>query len=119
MIKSRLQVRRNTLSVTVKEKTLTSGQYVESTVTGLADLEPTYEQRNATEENNADSGGMVNVLDVFWFEPLRTTCELPAIQEDHVLVDSDSVRYEVIEVSNEGGGGNRLKVSCRRLRGDT
>jgi hypothetical protein len=104
--------------VDVKVKTLTSGQFTEANITGLTSLTPTYEQRNAIEEAT-DAGGLVNILDIFFFERLVTTNLLPAIREQHILVDSSSVRYEVIEVSDEGGQGNRLKVSCRRLRGDT
>lgn len=115
---SRLQVRRTQKTVSVKEKTLTSGKYVESNVSGLTGLTPTYEQRNAVEEG-IDAGGTVNVLDVFFFERLVATNVLPAVREQHVLVDGDSVRYEVIEISDEGGQGNRLKVTTRRLRNDT
>lgn len=115
---SRLQVRRVQKTIDVKVKTLASGKYTEANVMGLTSLTPTFEQRNAMEENT-DAGGLVNILDVFFFERLVTTNILPAIREQHILVDSDSVRYEVIEVSNEGGQGNRLKVSCRRIRKDT
>jgi hypothetical protein len=115
---SRLQVRRPQKTVNVKVKTLASGKYTEANVTGLTSLTPTYEQRNAIEENT-DAGGLVNILDVFFFERLTTTNILPAIREQHILVDGDSVRYEVVEVSDEGGQGNRLKVSTRRLRKDT
>lgn len=114
---SRLQIRRPQKTVDVKIKALASGQFTEANVSGLTSLTPTFEQRNALEEAT-DAGGLVNVLDIFWFERLLTTNILPAIREQHILVDSDSIRYEVIEVSNEGGGGNKLKVSCRRLRGD-
>lgn len=115
---SRLQARRVQKTVSVKGKTLTSGQFTEGNVTGLTNLTPTYEQRSAFEEN-IDAGGTVNILDVFFFERLESTGALPAIREKHVLIDSDSVRYEVLEVSDEGGQGNRLKVSTRRLRKDT
>lgn len=115
---SRLQIRRVKKTVDIKEKTLTSGKYVESNVSGLTSLTPTYEQRNANEEQ-IDAGGTVNVLDVFFFERLTTTNVLPAIREQHVIIDSDSVRYEVIEISDEGGQGNRLKVTTRRLRGSS
>jgi hypothetical protein len=59
---------------------------------------------------------MVPVLDVFWFERVVSTGLLPAIEEKNVLKDSGNVRYEAIEVSDEGGQGNRLKVITRRLR---
>ena len=116
---SRLQIRRPQKTVGVKAKTLGGGgQYTEANVGGLTNLTPTWEQRNAMEEHT-DAGGLTNVVDVFWFERLLTTNILPAIREQHVIVDSDDVRYEVFEVSDEGGGGNRLKVTCRRLRNDT
>jgi hypothetical protein len=115
---SRLQVRRVQKTVDVKEKTRSGGQYAETNVAGLTNLTPTYEQRNAQEEHT-DAGGMTNVVDVFFFERLTTTGILPAIREQHVMVDSDDVRFEVFEASDEGGQGNRLKVTCRRLRNDT
>lgn len=115
---SRLQVRRVQKTVDVILKTLSGRQYTEATVSGLTSLTPTFEQRNAVEENT-DAGGLVNILDVFFFERLIATNVLPSIREQHILLDSNSVRYEVVEVSDEGGQGNRLKVSCRRLRSDT
>lgn len=116
---SRLQIRRPQKTVNVKVKTLGGGgKYTEANVAGLTNLTATFEQRNAMEEHT-DAGGTVNIVDVFFFERLTTTGILPAIREQHVIVDSDSVRYEVFEVSDEGGGGDRLKVSCRRLRNDT
>lgn len=115
---SRLQVRRPQKTVNVKVKSPSGGKFTEANVTGLTDLTPTYEQRNAMEEHT-DGGGLTNVVDVFWFERLITTNVLPAIREQHVIVDGDDVRYEVMEISNEGGGGDRLKVACRRLRNDT
>lgn len=118
MIGSRLQIRRPQKTVDVKAKSPSGGQYTEANVIGLTGLTPTYEQRNAQEEHT-DAGGLTNVVDVFWFERLLTTNVLPTIREQHVIVDSDDVRYEVFEVSDEGGGGNRLKVTCRRLRNDT
>ncbi len=118
MIGSRLQIRRPQKTVNVKIKSRSGGKYTEANVIGLTNLTPTYEQRNAIEEHT-DAGGLVPVVDVFWFERLLTTNVLPAIREQHVIVDSDDVRYEVFEVSNEGGGGNRLKATCRRLRNDT
>jgi len=118
MIGSRLQIRRPQKTVNIKVKSRSGGQYTEANVSGLTGLTPTYEQRNAIEEHT-DAGGLVNVVDVFFFERLTTTNILPAIREKHVIIDSDNVRYEVVEVSDEGGGGNRLKVNCRRLRQDT
>ncbi len=115
---SRLQIRRPQKTVDVKIKSKSGGQFTEANVSGLTNLTPTYEQRNAQEEHT-DVGGLTNVVDVFFFERLLATDILPAIREQHVIVDSDDVRYEVFEVSDEGGGGNRLKVTCRRLRQDT
>jgi hypothetical protein len=116
---SRLHVRRVQKTVDVKVKTRQgNGQYTEANVAGLTNLTPTYEQRNAMEEHT-DSGGLTNIVDVFFFERLLTTGILPAIREQHVIVDDDDVRYEVFEVSNEGGQGGRLMVKSRRLRNDT
>ena len=117
---SRLQIRRVQKTVDIKVKTRTSGsaQFTEANVSGLTSLTPTFEQRTATEEQ-VDAGALVNIVDVFFFEKLTATDVLPAIREKHVIVDGSSVRYEVIEVSDEGGQGNRLKVTSRRLRQGT
>ena len=115
---SRLQIRRVQKTIDVKIKTLSSGQFTEANVSGLTSLTPTYEQRSAVVEG-VDAGALVNIVDLFFFERLTTTNILPAIREKHVLVDGGSVRYEVIEISDEGGQGNRLKVTCRRARQST
>lgn len=116
---SRLHVRRPKKTVSVKVKSRASGKFTEANVTGLTGLAATFEQRNALEEHT-DAGGTVNILDVLFFERLLATNILPAIREQHVIVDDDdSTRYEVLEISDEGGAGNLLKVTTRRLRQDT
>jgi hypothetical protein len=116
---SRLHVRRPKKTVDVLVKTRVNDQHTEAIVPGLGGLTPTYEQRNAIEEHT-DAGGLVNIVIVFFFERLIATGILPAIREEHVISDSDSNRYEIFEVSDEGGGGNRLKVTCRQpTRNDT
>lgn len=114
MIASRLRQRRQTLTITVKVKALpASGQHSESNA--LTGLTATREQIGA-EEVATVGGAIVPVTDVFWFEKSKSSDSLPAIEEEHVLVDSDSVRYEVIQVADQGGEGNRLKVMTKRLR---
>ncbi len=116
---SRLYVRRPKKTVSVKVKTRVSGKYTEANVAGLTSLQAPFEQRNAIEEHT-DAGGTVNVVDVGLFRPLTTTGILPAIREQHVIVDDDDgTRYEVLSVSDEAGAGNLLMVTCRRLRNDT
>lgn len=111
MIGSRLRERRLQLTVSVKLKTLTSGQMVESSAfTGLI---ATHEQPDAN-EFVTDAGAVVVVTDVFWFEPVAGV--LPAITEKHVIVDASSNRYEVVMVQNQAGEGNRIKVMTRALR---
>jgi len=111
MIASRLRERRVQLGVSVKLKTLTAGQHVESNLaTGLI---ATHEQPDAS-EMFTDAGALVIVTDVFWLERVNGT--LPAITEKHVIVDASSNRYEVVMVQNQGGEGNRLKVMTRALR---
>ena len=112
--KSRLRERRVTLTIDVKVKTLSAGQNTEATVSGLGALTATREQRDAFEITN-DTGAIVIVSDVFWFEQLSDGT-LPAIEEKHVLIDGSSIRYEVLNVANQGGEGNRLRVMTRRLR---
>ena len=119
---SKLQVRRiqKTVDVLVKTKTPSQAIFTEAAVAGLTSLTPTFEQRTATEEQ-VDAGALVNIVDVFFFERLVSTGILPAIREKHVIVDSAdaTIRYEVLEISDEGGQGNRLKVTTRRLRLNT
>ena len=112
MIKSRLRVRRVTKTITVKQKAFASGQHSESNLeTGLT---ATYEPV-ASFEIVGDGGAVIVVTDVFWFEQ-KSDGTLPAIEEQHVLVDASSNRYEVVAVTNQAGGGNRLKVMTRSLR---
>lgn len=110
---SRLHIRRPKKTVDVLAKTRVGDQHTEAIVTGLGGLTPTFEQRNAIEEHT-DAGGLVNIVIVFFFERLITTSILPAIREEHVISDSDSNRYEIFEVSDEGGAGDILKVTCRQ-----
>ncbi len=112
--KSRIRERRQTLTIDVKVKTLSSGQNTEATVSGLGSLTATREQRDAF-ELTTDAGATVIISDVFWFEQLSNGT-LPAIEEKHVLVDGSSVRYEVLNGADMGGEGNRLRVMTRRLR---
>ena len=115
MIKSRLQIRRNKKTVSVLDRTLSSGKYVESIVGALSNLEATYEQQDAFEVAT-DGGAVVTVTDVFWFEA-KAGEDLPAIEEKHVIREKGTlVRYEVLQVQDQGGGGNRLRVMTRRLR---
>jgi len=114
VIKSRLQERRTQLTITVKVKTLSSGQYSEATVSGMSALTATREQRDAFEITD-DAGTQVLVSDVFWFEAIAGA-SLPAIEEQHVLIDASSVRYEVLSVADQGGDGDRLRVMTKRLR---
>lgn len=114
MIKSRLRLRRETKTVSVKVKTKTAGQAKHTESNAYTSLVATHEPRQA-EEMATDSGALVVVTDVFWFEAAAGE-SLPAIEEKHVLVDAASVRYEVVSVADQGGGGDRLKVMTRRLR---
>ena len=99
------------MTVSVKLKTLTSGQNIESNAyTGLI---ATHEQPDAS-EFYTDAGALVTVTDVFWFAPSGGV--FPAITEKHVIMDASNNRYEVMMVQNQGGEGNRLKVMTRALR---
>ena len=114
MIKSRLRRRRTSKTFEVKVKTLASGQHTEANVAGLSAIVGTREERDAVEVAN-DAGAIVGVTDVFWFEP-KAGDSIPAIEEKHVLIDGDSVRYEVLQVINQAGQDNRLRVLTRRVR---
>lgn len=109
MIGSRVHQRRAQLTVNVYSKTL-SPAYAETAVyTGLT---ATREQRDAFEQMT-DTGVVILVTDVFWFEPVSGV--LPAINEGHVLTIS-TARYEVIQVANQGGESHRLRVMTRKIR---
>jgi hypothetical protein len=112
MVKSRLQARRKAKTIIVKSKALASGQYSETNL--LTGLSASREPGNA-EEVITGGGAIVNVSDTFWFEA-EAGESLPAIEEKHVLVDEDDIRYEVVSVTDQGGEGDRLKVMTRRLR---
>ncbi len=113
MLASRLRSRRPAKTITVKAKTLTGGQHVEATVSGLSALTATYEQRAAVEVAT-DGGAVVVVTDVFYFEPLSDGT-LPGIEEKHVLVDTGGQRYEAMVVKPMAML-KRLMVMCRKLR---
>lgn len=114
MIGSRLRERRNTKTMTVKVKTIASGKHTEANVSGLSSLTATWEPLSP-EETVTEGGSVVIVTERFWFDKLSDGT-LPAIEEKHVLVDSSSVRYEVVRVKNQGGQGERLEVTTRRVR---
>lgn len=109
MIGSSLRGMRNRLTVNVYSRTL-SPTYSETIVyTGLT---ATREQRDAYEQMS-ETGAIITITDVFWFEPVNGV--LPVINEGHLLT-CDSVRYEVLQVMDQGGGNSRLRVMTRRLR---
>ena len=118
MIKSRLQLRRNTITVAVKVKTLTGGTtapFTEANVSGLSAVPFTLESVDAFEVTT-EGGMVVTVTDVLFHEALAGA-SLPAIEEKHVLVDTtSSVRYEVLQAIAQGGEQDRLMVRTRRLR---
>lgn len=110
MIASRL-IQRDYKTITVKVKTLASGQYTESNLlTGLLAI---HSQQAATEVV-AESGVEAILTDIFLFE--QVSGSLPAIEEDHILVDSSSNRYEVIGVVSQQD--DRLQVQTKKIRGD-
>lgn len=113
MLKSRLRLIRPGLTVTVKAKSgPVAGRYNESDL--YADLTASHEQPGPA-ETYAESGAVVIATDVFWFEPL-TSGGLPAIAEQHVLVDAAGTRYEVVSAEDQGGAGSRLRVVTRRMK---
>ena len=114
LIGSRLRQRRVTKTMTVKNKTLASGQYTEGNL--ITNLSVTHDPKGG-DEVISEGGDVVVASDVFWAEPATIGGSLPAITESNVLVDdSTSVRYEVIAATvDQAGGGNRLKVMTRRV----
>jgi hypothetical protein len=113
MIGSRLHRRYAAQTITVKSKTLVSNQYTEaSALTGLRARRVPMD----ADEQISEAGAVVIATDVFWFEPASVGAALPAITENHVLVDAGGVRYEVVmRPTNQAGGDKRLKVVTRRV----
>lgn len=110
MIGSRIVNRLIKLTVDVKSKTLSGGQFNESNI---------YSSLTATTgspivlELVTDAGAIVVLATPFWFEPVNGS--LPAITEKHVIVNGSN-RYEVIMAQKQGGQEDMLKVMTRALR---
>ena len=112
MISSRLRDRRSTKTIASIALSLSGGQYTEANET--TGLTATHEQQSAS-LIGVDAGALVTVVDIFWFEPVSGS--LPDIEEDNVLTDGDSVRYEVVEVKQLPSTiAPRLRVITRRIR---
>jgi len=110
MIGSRLRNRRNTRTVDIITKSLSP--YAETNAyTGLT---ATYEQRDAF-ELMTEAGAVIMVTDIFWLAPATPGASLPTITEGQVIYDG-STRYEIIQVQEQGGGGQRLRAMTRRMR---
>jgi hypothetical protein len=109
MIGSSLRDMRQRLTVNVYSKAVAPAYAETAVYTGLI---ATREQRDAFEQMS-DSGAVITVTDVFWFEPVSGV--LPSITEGHVMTTGGS-RYEVLQVADQGGEGNRLRVMTRRFR---
>jgi len=109
VIKSRLRQRRITKTVAVVSRSYASGSYSDTTV--YSRLTAAYEQTRQ-EDYNDEWGKYTQIVDVFWFEPLASG-SLPAIEPKHFITEGSN-RYEVTEVTNQAGMGERLKVVCRK-----
>jgi len=108
--KSRLRSQRPQILFSVKSKSITGGQNVETTsTTAYGTIEPIGDNPEVISE----AGVMMVASDVVWFE--RVSGALPTITENHVLLNG-TTRYEVVaNPGNQGGKGNRLKVIVRRV----
>ena len=110
---SRVRLRRQTKTVTVKSRTHSGSTYTENNQELL--LIATWEPRQVQDTNSETTGTFYTVTDVFFFEK-DNDCGFPTIGNGDVIIDNDtSQRYEVMNVSNEGGGNHRLMVSTKRL----
>lgn len=109
---SRLRRRRVPRTVNVYQRN--SGGAETPVYTGLA---ATHTQLRATEIVGELANVVSEVIDVFWFAP-QSDGTLPAITEKHVIRDEADldVRYDILQVRNEGGQGRRLSVMTRRWR---
>jgi len=106
---SRLRRNRKQHTVNVITKTMSGGYSESNAYTGLT---ATHEQRDAF-ELMTDTGAVIMVTDVFWFA--KTSGTLPTITEEHAI-EVGTVRYEIFQVADQGGQGNRLRVMTRRAR---
>lgn len=108
MIKSRLLDMSTTVTVAVKEKTLASGQHSESNVTGMSALTATKRQPSA-QEVASSAGAVVMADEIFLFDAIAGA-SLPAIKEEYVLVDTNSLRYEIKSVRDGSAGEGELLI---------
>lgn len=114
VIKSRVIDCLTTVTVSVKEKTLTSGKHVETNVSGMSSLTAT-QRRPSAQEIASNAGAIVVSDEIFLFETVSGT--LPAILEEYVIVDASSVRYEIKSVRDASAGqGDLLMVVTERGR---
>lgn len=111
MIGSRLRERRVQVTVDVLSRNSASAE-----TTAYGNIVSTHTQRSADEILSEFGNVVTEVVDVFYFERLRTTGALPVILEKHVIRDIDGAKYEAFAVVNQGGEGNRLAVATNRVR---
>lgn len=110
---SRLRLRRQAKTVTVKSRAHSGSTYTESNQE--QNLIATWESRQVQDVNSDKTGTFYTVTDVFFFEK-DNDCNFPTINNGDVIIDNaTSQRYEIMHVSNEGGGNHRLMVSTKRL----
>lgn len=107
-----LSQRRTTKTVNVVNPTYTAGVFTNPAI--YSGLTAIYEQTaNAGQIYAVDEQGkMLETLDIFWFTPIIATGALPVITPKYRIVQGSNT-YEVLSVSDQGGMGENLKVSCR------
>ena len=111
---SRLRRRRKQVTISVYSKSVSSGQLAESAVSGLVNIKATKEPAGQDPEIVTEAGVIVIATDNFYFDQISGS--LPAITENHLLIDSDSARYEVVTRPFAlAGEDNRLKVITRKV----
>lgn len=94
--------------------TYATGTYSSTNIySGATALTAYYEQQaNAGQIYAVDEQGkLIETLDIFWLEPLSTG-SLPVITPEYHITTGGKT-YEILQVSDQGGMGENLKVSCR------
>ena len=111
MIGSRLQIRRNQITLAIYSRSHSNVTYSETLQTTQT---ATHEQKTVTTTDDLQ-GTYNEIMDIFWIEALAGN-DLPAINPGWVAVDtSDNTRYEIRNANQVGGEQDRLKLETKRL----
>lgn len=112
---SRLMQRRPKKTLSVKYRDHASTTYAETT--RYSNIEGRHERVSSRAATVSDdiNGTQSIVVDVIWFYPQSDGTHY-TINRGDVLTDSDSNRFEVVDVAEHGSQHQQLRVECRNLK---